>query len=232
MDRPDDDPTQAVPAEPPDDPDPTDVVAGPGASSIDGSISRWIADYKAGESAAAQPLWERYFERLVRRARRRLSNAPGAESDEEDVALSAFRACFKGMRAGRFPKLDDRDDLWRILVKIAADKAVDQIRRATREKRGGGQVRPEADYANRDDDGPLLDRVIGREPSPEFAAMVAEEYRQRLDALASDRQRSIAALKLECYSNDEIKDLLGCSLRTVTLSLEAIRKTWQADPIS
>src|SRR4051794_11020349 len=57
-----------------------------------GSVSRWIVELKAGEHAAAQPLWERYFARLVELARRRLqaSRRPGADEDEEDAALSAF----------------------------------------------------------------------------------------------------------------------------------------------
>src|SRR5437868_5499875 len=40
-----------------------------------GSISRWIGDLKAGDAAAAQPLWERYFARLVQLARKRLRAA-------------------------------------------------------------------------------------------------------------------------------------------------------------
>ncbi|CAN5914293.1 ECF-type sigma factor [soil metagenome] len=200
---------------------------------MDGSISRCLADIKAGDADAIQPLWERYFEQLVRLARRRLraSSHPRTASDEEDVALSAFRAFFDGVQSGRFPRLSDRDDLWRVLFKITADKAIDQIRRESRQKQGGGHVRPETDLnPNHDveDDVRLLDQVIGREPSPEFAAMIAEEYRRRLDALDDDRLRRIAELKLACYTNEEIKDRLGCSLRTVTLRLELIRKTWQA----
>ena len=35
----------------------------------DGSITGWIAGVKAGDVAAAQPLWERYFARMVELAR-------------------------------------------------------------------------------------------------------------------------------------------------------------------
>ena len=60
----------------------------------EGSITGWIAGMKAGDLAAAQPLWERYFARMVdlARARLRASGPRGrdAASDEEDAALSAF----------------------------------------------------------------------------------------------------------------------------------------------
>jgi hypothetical protein len=44
------------------------------------SITRWLGALNAGDPAAAQPLWERYFNRLVRlaRARRRAGRRPGA----------------------------------------------------------------------------------------------------------------------------------------------------------
>jgi hypothetical protein len=62
------------------------------AGDEDGSISRWIASVKGGDLAAAQPLWERYFARMVdlARARLRASGRRDAASDEEDAALSAF----------------------------------------------------------------------------------------------------------------------------------------------
>ena len=47
------------------------------------------------------------------------------------------------MAAGRFPELDDRQDLWKVLVMLTARKAVDQLRRGHAQKRGGGLVRGE-----------------------------------------------------------------------------------------
>ena len=57
--------------------------------------------------------------------------------------------------------------------------------------------------------------------------MVAEEYVRRLDELGDETLKRIAELKLACYGNDEIRERLGCSLRTVTLRLELIRKLWR-----
>src|ERR1043165_1882401 len=86
----------------------------------DGSITRWIGQLKAGDPVAAQLLWERYFRRLVGLARKKLDGAPRRMADEEDVALSAFDSFCRGAEHGRFPRLEDRDDLWRLLVVITA----------------------------------------------------------------------------------------------------------------
>jgi DNA-directed RNA polymerase specialized sigma24 family protein len=189
-----------------------------------GSVSRLISDLKAGDAEALQPLWDRYYATLVERARAKLRALHGsmAVNDEEDLALSAFQSLYQGVREGRFPRLADRDDLWQLLVHLTACKAVDQHRAENRQKRGGGRIINEGE-------GNPLDQIIGSEPSPEFAAMVAEEYRRRLDELGDETLKRIAELKLACYSNEEIRQQLGCSLRTVTLRLELIRKIWQMD---
>jgi len=83
-----------------------------------GSVTRWIDDLRAGERDAAQPLWERYFGRMVRLARQRIlaMRSSGAAEDEEDAALSAFDCFCRGAARGRSPRLNGRDDLWRLLV--------------------------------------------------------------------------------------------------------------------
>ncbi len=50
------------------------------------SITHCIHKIKEGESAAANALWEHYFEKLVRLARRKLDGMPRRMADEEDVA--------------------------------------------------------------------------------------------------------------------------------------------------
>lgn len=88
------------------------------------SISRWICELKEGDLEAAQPLWERYFAKLVDVARRKLKGIPRGARDEEDVALSAFDSFCRAAKNGRFPKLHDRDELWRILLAITVRKVI------------------------------------------------------------------------------------------------------------
>src|SRR5712691_6856720 len=83
--------------------------------SSEGSITRWIGQLEAGDPAAAQPIWERYFRQLVELARRKLLGVRPHVADEEDVALSAFDSFCRGLKRGRFPDLQDRDNLWKLL---------------------------------------------------------------------------------------------------------------------
>src|SRR5436309_4711052 len=104
------------------------------------SITTWINQFKGGDAAAAQKLWESYFRRLVGLARKKLQGTPRRAADEEDVALSAFDSFCRGAEQGRFPRLTDRDDLWRLLVTITARKAYQLALHEGRRKRGGNAV--------------------------------------------------------------------------------------------
>jgi DNA-directed RNA polymerase specialized sigma24 family protein len=190
-----------------------------------GSVTCWITQLRAGDQAAADPLWGRYFERLVALARVRLLRAPRRAADEEDVALSAFHSFCRATEQGRFPKLDDRDDVWRLLVVLTTRKAAHLLRDGGRLKRGGGVPRG---YAG--DEEVDLDLVAGEEPGPEFVAEVAEESRRLLNRLDDDTLRSIVIWKLEGYTNQEIAVKLACVPRTVERKLRLIRDIWEGEP--
>src|SRR5262245_38225153 len=108
--------------------------------SSEGSVTRWVTALKGGDLAAAQPLWERYHRQLVTLARDKLRSSSRRAADEEDVVQNAFHSFFRGVARGRFPRLDDRDNLWRLLVVITARKALDQLGREHARRRGGCAV--------------------------------------------------------------------------------------------
>lgn len=192
------------------------------------SISQIVAQLQQGEEDAVQKLWERYFRRLVGLARQRLAAGQRRAVDEEDIALSAFDSFCRGAQRGRFPQLRDRKDLWRLLVTITCRKAMDQVERDRALKHGGGRMRGESAVTG--PDGKLgFDQLISREPSPAFAAEVAEAYCQLLDRLGDDNLRSIAMWKMEGFTNEEIAAKLGCVPRTVERKLTVIRSLWQEE---
>jgi DNA-directed RNA polymerase specialized sigma24 family protein len=201
------------------------------ASDEVGSITQWLGDLRDGDlDDASRRLWGRYFDRLALLARARLRGAPRGPADEEDVALSVLDSVCEGVAAGRYPRLGGRDDLWRLLVTITARKAANQRRRERQLKRGGGHLLREDQLDDAESDfGRALDRVAGHEPTPEFAAMVAEEFRRRLDGLHDDSLRRVALLRMEGHGNEEIASRLGVGLRSVERKLEVIRKRWQEE---
>jgi DNA-directed RNA polymerase specialized sigma24 family protein len=188
--------------------------------SSNGSITRWIGRLQAGDAAAAQPLWQRYFEKLVELARRKLTSVRLRVADEEDVALSAFDSFCRGLRDGRFPDLQDRDNLWKLLVVLTARKVSHLMRDEHRLKRGG----------NQNADGALeLANIVSANPTPEFAAEVAENCQRLLDLLGDEELRTIALQKMEGFSNEEIAGLRKCAPRTVERKLRLIRRLWEKE---
>jgi DNA-directed RNA polymerase specialized sigma24 family protein len=194
------------------------------------SITVWIDRLKAGDSAAAQRLWEDYFDKLTRLARRQLRDTPRRAADEEDVALSAFDSFCRGAGQGRFPQLGDRHDLWQLLLVITSRKAIDLHHYERRQKRGGGAVLGESALGRPEDSAQRpggLAQIEGTEPTPAFAAQVAEECERLLAMLNDADLRTIALWKLEGYGNEEIATKLGCVPRTVERKLRRIRTIWE-----
>jgi len=197
----------------------------------DGSVTHWFEQIREGDSVAAQAIWKRYFPELVRLAREKLRGTPRRVADEEDIASSVMESLFRAAQKGRFPDLADRHDLWRLLLWMTARKVVDLKRREGRKRRGGGKVKGESAFGGADsaDERAGLAEVIGDIPTPEFAAMMAEECQRLLERLDDPDLEALAVAKMEGYTNAEIAERLGCSVRTVERQLRLIRKKWQEE---
>jgi RNA polymerase sigma factor (sigma-70 family) len=177
-------------------------------------VTRWIEQMKQGDEAAVQKLVEHYFQRLVQVARKKLQILPQLADYDEDVALSAFKSVVLGAQREQFARLQDRQDLWRLLVVLTLRKAIDLLR-----KEGRIQKEDEVDIA----------QLLSHEPSPELAAQITDECHRLLDQLGNAQLRSIALWKMEGYSNEEIADKLHCVPRTVERRLQLIRQIWEAE---
>jgi DNA-directed RNA polymerase specialized sigma24 family protein len=186
----------------------------------DDPVTAWLGQLRAGDPAAARPLWDRYFHRLVGLARQRLRDAPRRAADEEDVALSAFDSFCRHAEAGRFPDLADRDSLWRLLATFTLRKAAHHLRDAARLRRGGAAPAT----------GPAVpEEIFGREPDPALAAEVAEECDRLLAALGDPELRRVALLRLDGHSVDEVAGAVGCAPRSVKRKLQLIRDIWERE---
>ena len=197
----------------------------------DASVTHWIGALKGqDDSRASGQLYARYIERLKTVARMKLDSRTRRVADEEDVANMALHSVFCGIRNDRFQQLHDRDDLWQILLMLVDRKATDLFRKDRAKKRGAGNVRGESVFAlpaGSDSGDCGIDCVAAPDPTPEYAALVLEEFDQRLEQLGSSDLREIAVGKMDGLTNAEIAERRGCSQRTVERKLILIRRIWQ-----
>ncbi len=194
----------------------------------DNSVTIWLDAAKAGDDQAIGKLWDRYFQRLVRLAARKIPGHQRRDVDEEDVALSAFHTFCDRAGRGQFPELAGRDELWRLLVVITSRKALAVARNRACQKRGGGRIVGESALLEAaDSEEPGLAGFLSREPSPEFAAQLTEGYRRLMEALGSQSLRTVAQMRLEGHQSQEIGRRLEISPRSVERKLCLIRQIWE-----
>jgi DNA-directed RNA polymerase specialized sigma24 family protein len=194
----------------------------------DGGLTVWLAPLKGGDPEAVRRVWEAAFPKLVALARKRLHTISRAAADEEDLALSAFASFCRGVEQGRFPRLDDRTDLWQVLLMLVHRKAVTAARRESRAKRGGGRT-VQASAVGHDETADPLASVGAGDPTPEAAALVAEECDRLLKMLSDPTLREVAVWKMEGYTNAEIAKKIGRVEGTVERKLAIIRLTWEGE---
>ena len=192
------------------------------------NVSHWIDLVKDGDSIAANRIWQHYFDRLVRAVRAKLYGQNRAVSDEEDIVLSVFDSFYDAAENGRFPDLSDRDDLWRLLLRMSARKIVDKRRRDQRQRRGGDV---QVHSFNEADEEKGVFEAIGDEPSPEMVLMMRESVALFFSHLGDGQLRDLAGAKLEGDSNAEIAERFGCSERTIERRLHLIREKYSQELI-
>jgi DNA-directed RNA polymerase specialized sigma24 family protein len=192
------------------------------------SETQWLNLLKDGNSDAATPIWQRYFQRLLGLARKKLATGPNRVADEEDVAISAFHSFCRGAAKGNFAQLEDRHDLWQVLALLTNRKAIRQLQRERAQKRGGGAVRGESVFRNGSDamENIGIQHIPSGGPTPEYAALVEEELKVLLNRIDDESLREIAMLKLEGYTNLEIAEKLDKHVRSIERKLQLIRKHW------
>ena len=191
----------------------------------DSSVTRWLERLGTGDNVAAAKLWNAYFDRLVHLAHGRLQAKFAKVNDAEDIALSAFHSFCRGVENKKFPALSDRDGLWRLLVSITIHKLLHVVRDQKRIKRGG-QFQELHGLDSSSDSIAAVNQIVSREPSPDFALEVAEQYQEMMHSLEDKELIQLATWKMEGYTNDEIAKKLNRATRTVERKLQLIRKIW------
>lgn len=189
-----------------------------------GSVTDWLHSLEGDDSEAIQRLWERYFDKLVDLAGRRAGRSP---ADEESIASSVFASLWRGARAGRFRKVQNRDELWWLLLRLTRMKIADDARQRAAQKRGGDITH--VPLSRDSEQGFGFEQLISQEPTPDDLVALDEEFTRLLSDLRDDQLRRIAILRMEGYSHEEIASELAVSTATVARKLRLIRGTWATE---
>jgi hypothetical protein len=104
-----------------------------------GCVPSWYRVSAADDPQLVLATWTQ--DRLIALARQALNGSARRQADEDDVVQNAFDSFFLGVAQGRFPQLNDRDNLWRLLDVLTARKAIDQVRKeAIRRREAAGNA--------------------------------------------------------------------------------------------
>ncbi len=187
-----------------------------------GSITQWLRKLQDGESDAADAIWKRYYPKLVRAASKYLSVNPDSATDGEDVAQSTFRNVFMGIVGGKYPDIDGREGLWKLLLV----STINRVRRHHRDS--NAQKRPR--YSSRPLhtlDASLLTDLNSPQVETELADLVETLVRILDDEDPTGELRQIALLQLDGFSANEIARTIKRRKTIVLQKIRLIRILWK-----
>jgi RNA polymerase sigma factor (sigma-70 family) len=179
-----------------------------------------IAAFKAGSETAARDLFDRYCEKLMRLARRRIGQRMNTRVDPEDVIQSAFRTFFVHVKNDEF-SFEGEDDLFKLLVRLTVNKALRQIAHHRAAKRDPGK-----EVMQGSNDADVMNNLSAHDPSPEVEVAVLDELERFLSQLP-DFDRKVLEMKLQGHSSTDIAEALGSydrKIRRVLERIEAVAK--------
>lgn len=187
---------------------------------LDHSVTEWIRRLKGGDEEAAARIWDRFFSRLCGLANHRMGVRAGAAVDEEDLALSAINALCHGARNDRFPRLENRGDLWSLLAMITIRKVINaRAKEGRRDEIGESALEAELDKMAQ---GKPIQGLSG----DDYLDVLSSTSRELLEQL-DDRLRAVALLRLQGHTHQEIAMEIGRSIPTVERNLRMIRHVFE-----
>jgi RNA polymerase sigma-70 factor (ECF subfamily) len=174
---------------------------------------------------AARIIWERFAPRLKLLVRRHLDNRILRREDEQDILQNTFASFCQGQSAGKTAPAS-RKELWKLLVRITMCKVINTAHRHMADRRDVRRERAERQHAADEAQVPqwMLDYVDRSQPRPDERIAVVEEVERLLQMLKDEELRQIVVWRLEGFTNTDISQLIGKTVRSVELKLQLIRK--------
>ena len=176
-----------------------------------------VSDYQAGSESAARDLFDKYCERLMKLAKRRIGQRMASRFDPEDVIQSAFRTFFTRVKNDEFT-FEAEDDLFKLLVRLTVRKTLRRIEHHSAAKRN-----PNLEAAQRTDDVEPFSLVASHTVTPDMEVALIDEFQDFIGNLP-ELDRKVIELKIQGYSTVEIAEQVGSYELKVRRVLERIEK--------
>ena len=179
--------------------------------------------YQEGDEQAAEIIFHRYMERLMRLVGTQLSEKLRRRVGAEDIVQSVFRSFFGKAMEGRF-LLERSGDLWRLLAAITKHKLLKKAEHHSQQKRA---IRREQGLKTGDGDLSPEVTLFAVEPTELEGVALADEV-ESLMAEMPPMQRTMLELRLQGESIPDIAEAVERSERTVRRFLGETRDLLEA----
>jgi hypothetical protein len=187
-----------------------------------GSISHWLCMLKCGQQHAAEPIWDRYYKKLVSIASQRLRENPDRSIDGEDIVQSSCKNVFSSILNGKYPEIENRGDLWNLLLASTVNRVRQHYRELNAVKRKHISL-----TQSLSDNATFFECLRTSEAENQLADLL-EFLLNRLDVEdPSGELRKIAILHLEDHSASSIARMLKRRKTNILVSLRWIRSLWE-----
>lgn len=188
----------------------------------DSSITQWLQRLRSGESDAARQIWNRYYPRIVRFAELHLEKNADHAVDGEDVAQSAFRTVYLAVMDGKYPNIDDRNNLWRLLLVATLNRVRRHYRDIHALKRSVDKLASKPVTGRK-----MLMELSGPAAEAELADLVETLLRHLDQEDPTGELRQIALLQLEQHSATAIAQRLQKRKTYVLQRIRWVRILWE-----
>jgi RNA polymerase sigma-70 factor (ECF subfamily) len=172
--------------------------------------------FRQGNQDAARQIYDRYLDRLLTLARRRISQRLASRVDPEDIVQSVFRTFFVRIKEGQFV-FDEQDDLCKLLMRITLHKTLRQVAFHKAAKRDPTQETPQGEHHQ-----DQLMALFTREPTQEATVAFLDQLEHFLGQLRP-QERTILEMRLQGHSNEDIATKLGIYDRKIRRVIEHVR---------
>jgi len=183
------------------------------------ALSDFGAARETGADDASRELFERFSRRLIGLARHHLDARLQHKVDPEDVVQSVYKSFFLRYGDGALAA-EGWEGLWGLLTLITLRKCADRARYHQADRR---DMAREEGAARGSENVPSWQTAVGREPTPDQAAVLAETVEVLLGRL-DQHERTMMELSLQGFSTQEISEQTGRAERSVRRLRERVRK--------